>query len=188
MKNSLTTKDTKDFRMGSTFRCFNFVSFVFFVVPLFVFAGAQAAELAFPARPIRFVVPFPPGTTTDVVARLIAQRSAERFGQQIVIDNRPGASGTIGVETVARAAPDGHTWGLGTTTTHALATLLNPRLGYDPSRDFRPVAQLGDAPYFLTTYLGIPATTLQEFVAYARANPAKISYASVGNFSLGHLA
>jgi tripartite-type tricarboxylate transporter receptor subunit TctC len=141
----------------------------------------------YPSRPIRFVVPFPAGTTTDVVARLVAQRTAERIGQQIVIDNRSGASGTIGVETVARATPDGHTWGLGTTSTHALAAILNPKLSYDPVRDFTPVALLGDAPYFLTTYPGLAATNVQEFAAYARANAGKVSYASVGNFSMGHL-
>ena len=148
---------------------------------------AAAADAAFPTRPIRFVVPFPPGTTTDVVARLAAQRTGERLGQQIVVDNRSGASGTIGVETVARAAPDGHTWGLGTTSTHALAAILNPKLGYDPVRDFAPAALLGDVPYFLTTNLALPATNVQEFIAYARANPGKVSYASVGNLSLGHL-
>lgn len=150
--------------------------------------GVLAADPSYPARPIRFVVPFPPGTTTDVVARLVAQRTGERLGQQVVVDNRSGASGTIGVETVARAAPDGYTWGLGTTTTHALARILNPRLGYDPVGDFAPVALLGESPYFLTTNPGFPAAGVKEFVAYARANPGKILYASVGNFSMGHLA
>ena len=137
---------------------------------------------------MRFVVPFPPGTTTDVVARLVAQRSGERLGQPIVVDNRSGASGTIGVETVARAAPDGYTWGLGTTTTHALARILSPKLGYDPLLDFAPVALLGDSPYFLTTNTSLAATNIRDFIAYARANPGKLHYASVGNFSVGHLA
>jgi len=143
---------------------------------------------AYPERPVRFVVPFPPGTTTDVVARLVALRVGDRIGQPIVVDNRSGASGTIGVETVARAAPDGYTWGLGTTTTHALAPILNPKLGYDPVRDFAPVALLGDSPYFLTTYPALPATSFREFIAHARANPGKLHYASVGNFSVGHLS
>jgi tripartite-type tricarboxylate transporter receptor subunit TctC len=150
--------------------------------------AARAAEPAFPTRPIRFVVPFPPGTASDILARLVGQRLGERLGQQVVIDNRSGASGTIGVETAARAAPDGHTWTLGTTTTHALATILNPKLGYDPVRDFAPVALLGDAPYFLTTHTGVPAASGREFIAWARANPGKVRYASVGTFSLGHLA
>jgi tripartite-type tricarboxylate transporter receptor subunit TctC len=139
-------------------------------------------------RPIRFVVPFPPGTTTDVVARLIAQRVSDRLAQPVVIDNRAGASGTVGVEVVARAAPNGYTWVLGTTSTHALAPTLNPKLAYDPVRDFAPVALLGDAAYFLTTHPGFPATNMQEFIAHARARPGKLSYASVGNFSLGHLS
>ena len=149
---------------------------------------AFAAEHSFPARPIRFIVPFPPGTTTDVVARLVALRTGERLGQQIVVDNRAGGSGTIGVETVARAAPDGYTWGLGTTTTHELAPILNPKLAYDPARDFAAVALLGDSPYFLTTNPALPAADLKEFIAYAHANPGKLHYASVGNFSVGHLS
>jgi tripartite-type tricarboxylate transporter receptor subunit TctC len=149
---------------------------------------AVSAETAFPSRPIRFVVPFPPGTTTDVVARLVMLRVADRLGQPIVIDNRAGASGTIGVETVARGAPDGHTWVLGTTTTHALAEILNPKLGYDPVADFAPLALLGDSPYFLTTNPALPAAGVKEFIAHARANPGKVHYASVGNFSVGHLS
>lgn len=152
-----------------------------------ILATAAQAQ-SYPSRPIRFIVPFPPGTTTDVVARLVALRTGDRLGQQIVVDNRSGASGTIGVETVARAAPDGYTWGLGTTTTHALAHILNPKLGYDPVRDFEPVALLGESPYFLTTNPAFPAANVREFVAHARANPGKVSYASVGNFSMGHLA
>ena len=157
-------------------------------VQLFFSAFACAAEPAYPARPIRFVVPFPPGTTTDVVARLVSRRLAERLGQQVVTDNRAGGSGTIGVEVVSRATPDGYTWTLGTTTTHALAPILNPRLPYDPVRDFAPVAMLGNAPYFLTTHTGIPAAGVREFIAWARANPGTVLYASVGSFSLGHLA
>jgi tripartite-type tricarboxylate transporter receptor subunit TctC len=153
-----------------------------------VLSAAHAAEPAFPARPIRFIVPFPPGTSTDVAARLVAQRLGERVGQQIVVDNRAGASGTLGVAIVAQAAPNGYTWTLGTTSTHALAPILNPRLGYDPVRDFAPVALLGDAAYFLTTNPAVPATNVQEFIAHARANPGKLLYASVGSASLGHLS
>jgi tripartite-type tricarboxylate transporter receptor subunit TctC len=157
-------------------------------IALLVLAAMPVSAQQYPSRPIRFVVPFPPGTTTDVVARLVAQRSGERLGQQIVVDNRSGASGTIGVETVARAAPDGYTWGLGTTTTHELASILNPKLSYDPGRDFTAVALLGDSPYFLTTNPALPAADLKEFIAYARAHAGKLHYASVGNFSVGHLS
>jgi len=148
----------------------------------------STAAAAYPDRPIRFVVPFPPGTTTDVVARLVALKTGGRLGQTVVVDNRSGGSGTIGVETVARAAADGYTWGLGTTTTHALAHILNPKLGYDPVPDFAPVALLGDSPYYLTANPALPAANVKEFIAYARANPGKLHYASVGNFSVGHLA
>ena len=154
-----------------------------------VLAAAMPVQAQpYPSRPIRFVVAFPPGTTTDVVARIVALRVGDRLGQPIVVDNRSGASGTIGVETVARAAPDGYTWGLGTTTTHALAHILNPKLGYDPVRDFAPVALLGDSPYFLTVNPALPAANVREFIAYARANPGRLLYASVGNFSVGHLS
>jgi tripartite-type tricarboxylate transporter receptor subunit TctC len=155
---------------------------------LSISTGAAAAQTSFPSRPIRFVVPFPIGTTTDVVARLVAAKAGERLGEQVVIDNRAGASGTIGAAIVAAAAPDGYTWGLGTTTTHALAAILNPKLGYDPVRDFAPAALLGDSPYFLTTHPGLAASNVREFIAYARAHPGKVHYASVGNFSVGHLS
>src|SRR5262245_492373 len=158
------------------------------IVLLLLTAAMPVSAQPYPARPIRLIVPFPPGTTLDVGGRLVALRAGDRLGQQVVVDNRSGASGTIGVETAARAAPDGYTWGLGTTTTHALAHILNPKLGYDPVRDFAPVALLGETPYFLTTNPAFPASTVREFVAYARANPGKVSYASVGNFSMGHLA
>jgi tripartite-type tricarboxylate transporter receptor subunit TctC len=164
-------------------------SLIGIAVGFLILTGAMPVHAqSYPSRPIRFIVPFPPGTTTDVVARLVAQRAGDRMGQQIVVDNRSGASGTIGMETVARAAPDGYTWGLGTTTTHALAPILNPKLNYDPVRDFAAVALLGDSPYFLTTNPALPAADLKEFIAYARANAGKLHYASVGNFSVGHLS
>ncbi len=157
-------------------------------VQLWMFGAVRAAEPAFPSRPVRFVVPFPPGTSADVIARIVAQRMAERLNQPIVIDNRSGASGTIGVEIAARAAPNGYTWALGTTTTHALARTLNPRLGYDPVGDFAPLMLLAESPYLLTTHPGVPATNLQDFIAHARTHPGKLRYASVGNLSLGHLS
>lgn len=146
--------------------------------------GAVAA--AFPERPIRFVVPFPPGGSTDTVARLVAQRAGEPLGQQIVIDNRPGASGAIGVEIVARAAPDGYTWVLGTTSTHAISPATNPKLRYDPLKSFAPVTLLGDAPYFVLVHPSVAAHSVKELIALARAQPGKLNYASAGNASLAH--
>ena len=157
-------------------------------IVLMTCAPGFAASAAFPTRPVRFVVPFPPGTSTDVVARLLAQRLAESLGQQVVVDNRAGASGTIGVEIVARAAANGYTWVLGTTSTHALAPTLYARLGYDPVKDFAPVSMLGESAYGLITHPGIPARSVREFIAYCRSKPGEVHYASVGNASLGHLS
>lgn len=147
----------------------------------------NSATAAFPDRPIRFVVPFPPGGSSDTVARLVAQRAGEQLGQSVVIDNRSGGSGAIGVEIAARAAPDGHTWALGTTSTHAIAPATNPG-AYDPVRHFTPVTLLGDSPYFVLVHPSVPAHNVKELIAHARAHPGKLNYASAGNSSLAHFA
>jgi tripartite-type tricarboxylate transporter receptor subunit TctC len=149
-------------------------------------AGAQTAN--WPDRPIRFIVSFPAGSSTDIIARIIGQKLSERLGQQVVIDNRAGASGNIGSDAVARAAPDGYTIGLATTSTHALAVSLNPSLPYDPIKDFAPVSMVGSSPYVLATYLGVPAKNVAELIALARAKPHALNYASAGPASLAHLA
>lgn len=146
------------------------------------------ATAAYPERPIRLVVPFPPGGSTDTVARLVAHGAGERLGQQIVIDNRSGASGAIGVEIAARAAPDGYTWVLGTTSTHAISPATNLRLNYDPLKSFTPVTLLGDAPYFVLVHPSVAAQNVQELIALARAQPGKLHYASAGNATLAHFA
>lgn len=120
--------------------------------------------------PVRFIVPFPAGTSADFIARLFAQPVAERIGQQVVVDNRGGASGTIGAAIGAQAGSNARTWTMGTTTTHAIAPHLNSKLPYHPVKDFAPAA------------------TTQELIAHARANPGKLLYASVGNYSLAHLS
>jgi tripartite-type tricarboxylate transporter receptor subunit TctC len=145
------------------------------------------AHAAFPERPIRFVVPFPPGGSSDTVARLVAQRAGEQLGQSVVIDNRAGGSGAIGVEIVARAASDGHTWALATTSTHAISPATSTG-GYDPVRHFTPVTLLGDSPYFVVVHPSVPAQNIKELIAHARANPGKLNYASAGNASLAHFA
>lgn len=121
------------------------------------------------------------------MARLIAQRAGELLGQSVVIDNRAGGSGAIGVEIAARAAPDGHTWALGTTSTHAIAPATNPG-AYDPLRHFTPVTLLGDAPYFVLVHPAVPAQNIAELIAHARTQPGKLNYASAGNASLAHFA
>ena len=150
--------------------------------------ASGAAAAAYPERPIRLVVPFPPGGSTDTVARLVAQDAGERLGQQIVIDNRSGASGAIGVEIAARAAPDGYTWVLGTTSTHAISPATNPRLTYDPLISFTPATLLGDAPYFVLVHPSISAHNVKELIALARTQPGMLHYASAGNATLAHFA
>jgi tripartite-type tricarboxylate transporter receptor subunit TctC len=122
------------------------------------------------------------------VARLVAQELAVALHAQVVIDNRAGASGSIGTEIAARAAPDGQTLVLGTASTLAVAVVANANLGYDPLNDFAPISLIGNSPYVLAVHPAVPATTLRELIALARAQPGRISYASAGNASLGHLA
>ena len=142
----------------------------------------------FPAKPMRLVVPFPPGSVTDIASRIVAQKLGGRLGQQVVVENRVGASGGIGVEVVAKAAPDGYTMGLITASTHGLAPALGAKLPYDTVRDFKPVSMIGEAPYVLVIHPGIPAKTVSELVAHARTKPGHLNYGSAGTASIGHLA
>lgn len=150
---------------------------------------ALAANVdAWPIRPIRIVAPFPAGSAVDATLRTLQPHAAERLGQAIVIDNRSGASGAIGVEVVQRASPDGYTMLLGTASTHALVKVLNPRPSYDPQRDFLPVTLVGSFPYMLSVHPGVRANTLKELIELARTKPGEIRYTSAGNASLAHLA
>lgn len=154
-------------------------------------AGAaitNSASALWPARPIRLIVPFPPGSSTDSAARLLAPKLGDALGQQMVIDNRAGASGNIGVEIGARAAPDGYTLLLGTASTHAVAASVNAKLGYDPVRDFAPLSLIGDSPYVLAVHPAVAAISVNELIALAKTRPGELSYASAGNASLAHLA
>jgi len=149
---------------------------------------AQAATTgAWPVKPLRVIVPFPPGSAADAATRVITVRLAEQLGQQLIVDNRSGASGNIGAEVAARAAPDGYTTLVGTTSTHAVAVSLNEKLGYDPVRDFAPVTLFGSSPYIVLVHPSVPATSMKELVAYARARPGQVNYASAGTASLAHL-
>ena len=141
-----------------------------------------------PDRPIRLVVLRPAGAATDVVARIVAQRMGAILGQTVVVENRVGASGTIGTEAVAKAAPDGYTIGFATATTHPIAASLSPHLGYDPIKDFTPVSMLGSTPYSLVAWKGLPVKTVADLVAYAKTHPNTVAYSSVGPASLAHLA
>ena len=153
------------------------------------FAQAQpAAGDKWPTRPIRFIVPFTAGSSSDIVARIVGQKLGERLGQSIVVDNRVGASGNIGTEAVARAEADGYTIGLANTSTHAVAPSLAANLPYDPVKDFLPVAMIGASPFVMAVYPGMPAKTVQELIALAKDKPKTLNYASAGPASLAHLS
>ncbi len=156
-------------------------------------AGSSDAQTAafndgWPSKPIKFIVPFPPGSSTDVVARIVAQVLSPHIGQPFVIENRVGASGMIGAEAVARAEPDGYTMGIATTSTHALASSLSANLRYHPLRDFAPVSMIGSSHYVMVTYPRLEAKTVQEFIALAKEKRGKLSFGSAGPGSLAHLA
>ena len=153
-----------------------------------VTAIAQTGDDGWPERPIRLVVPFPAGSSTDIIARIVAQKLSHRLGQQVVIENRAGASGNIGADAVAKAAPDGYTMGIATTSTHAVAASLSTSLPYDPIKDFAPVAMIGSQPYVLVLQPALPARNLAELIALAKAKPGTLNYGSAGVASLAHLA
>jgi tripartite-type tricarboxylate transporter receptor subunit TctC len=151
-----------------------------------VISAANAAE--WPDRPIRLIVPFPAGSSSDVVSRLLLQKLGEKLGQQIVVENKPGASGTLGVDAVAKADPDGYTMGLITGSTHAVSPALGTKLPYDPIKDFLPVSMIGAAPYVLVVSPKVEAKSVKEFVALAKSKPGKLNYGSAGLTSLANLA
>ena len=148
--------------------------------------GGPTAQ--WPERQMRFIVPFPAGATTDVAARIIQHRLGERLGHTLVIENRAGASGNLGSDAIAKAAPDGYTMGMATSTTHPIAVSLSSRLPYDPVKDFTHVSMLATSPYALVAFKDLPVQSVGELIAYARANPGKVAYSSVGPASLAHLA
>jgi tripartite-type tricarboxylate transporter receptor subunit TctC len=151
-------------------------------------AMAQQPDAGWPVRPIRFIVPFTPGSSSDTVARIVAQKLGERLGQQFVVENRVGASGNVGSEAVARAEPDGYTIGLANTSTHAVAASLSTNLTYDPIKDFAPVSMIGSSPFVLAVYRDLPANSVQELIALAKTKPRALNYASAGPASLAHLS
>lgn len=154
-----------------------------------VLSSNPARAQGWPAeRPIRLIVPFQAGSSSDTIARIVGQKLSERLGQQIVVDNRVGASSMIGTEAVARSQPDGYTLGLANTTTHASATALSANPSYDPVKDFAPVAMIGSSPFVLLSAPNFPPSSIAELIAMARAKPATISYASAGPGSMAHLS
>ena len=149
--------------------------------------GSPASTQSYPDRQIKMIVPFPPGGPTDVMARLVAQNLSSSLGQTVVIENRPGAGGTLGSKIVAGSDPDGYTLLYGSTSTLAIAPSLYKSLDYDPIKDFVPIAMVSDAPFVLIAALNVPAKSLKELIAYAKANPGKLNFSSAGNGTPPHL-
>lgn len=151
-------------------------------------ASTFVAAQAYPSKAIRFVLPYPPGGGVDTIARPLARRLSDNLGQQVVVDNRGGAGGAIGMEIVARSAPDGYTIVLAITAQLAVNVSLFKKLPYDPVRDYAPITLLATGPYLLVVHPSLPVKSVKELIALARARPGEITYASSGNGSGGHLA
>ena len=149
-------------------------------------AICAAADAPYPTKPVRFIIPFAPGGGNDIVGRMLGAKLGEAWGQQVVIDNRPGAGGNIAAETTARAAPDGYTI-FQFNIANTMAPSLYKKLGYDPERDFAPVTQIGSTPFILTVHPSVPVKTVAELIAYAKAQPNKLNYSSSGNGGSTHL-
>ena len=150
--------------------------------------AASTAQSDYPNRPIKLVVGFAPGGSTDIVARVVAQRLSERLGQSVVVENKAGAGGTIGADATAKSAPDGYTLTLGTTSTHAIAAGAYSKLPYDPVKDFTQISLVAITPYLLVVNPQVPVKSLPEFVTYAKSQSGKMNYASAGSGTATHLA
>ncbi len=151
-------------------------------------ASQPAVAQPYPAKPVKIIAGFPPGGAADLLARVVADKLSAAMGQPFVVENRPGAGGTIGADAVAKSAPDGYTLLLGVTASQAIAPSVYKSLPYDSARDFRPVALVAMIPVALVVHPSIAATTVREFVAVAKASAAPLQYASSGNGAIPHLA
>ena len=150
--------------------------------------GLACAQSTWPNKPIRLIVPFPPAGSTDVIARTVADRLGAAIGQNVIIDNKPGATGAIGLEALARSEPDGHTIGLGTIGSIAINPMVQRKLSWDPIRDFAPIGYLGATPFALLVNPKVKAQTVTEFIALAKSQPGKVTYATGGNGGSQHVA
>ncbi len=151
-------------------------------------AAATAADPAadYPNKPVRLVVPFPPGGTTDLIARILSEHLSRELKQTVVVDNRGGAGGAIGAAEVAKASADGYTLGMATASTHSINPVVQPKLAYDALRDFTPISQIAAVPNVLIVGPHVKAASVKELISLAQANPGKVTYASPGNGSVGH--
>ena len=149
---------------------------------------AALAQSDYPSRPIRLIVPYPPGGPTDIIGRLTSEVLTKRLGQTVVVDNRGGAATAIGAELAARAPADGYTLLVSSETTFAVTPALRSKLAYHPERDFAPISMLTTQPYVLAVTQALPVTSVSQLIAHAKANPGKLSYGSAGLGSANHLA
>ncbi|HEY4137833.1 MAG TPA: tripartite tricarboxylate transporter substrate binding protein, partial [Casimicrobiaceae bacterium] len=153
-----------------------------------VVAPFATGQSTYPTKPVRLVVPFPAAGTTDIIARATAQKLSEAWGQQVIVDNRPGAAGNIGSELVAKSAPDGYTLLMGTVGTHAINPSLYAKMPYDHVKDFAPVILVAGVPNVLVVNPELPVKSVPELIAYAKANPGKLNFASSGSGTSIHLS
>jgi len=155
---------------------------------LFALAGGAFAQAQYPIKPMRMIIPYPPGGGTDILGRPIAKLLGDKLGQQVLVDNRGGASGMVGAELAARSAPDGYTILMSTSGEAALNVALYPKMSYDPIKDFTPITQVGISPLVLVIHPSLPAKNMNEYIALAKKKPGAISYASIGSGSAQHMA
>ena len=158
------------------------------LVAIFGFVNALSAHAQqYPARPVRLIVPFVAGGSADVLSRVLAQRLTQQYGQQVVVENRPGSGGHVGAEAAARAVPDGYTIVFGTIGIHAAYTIYS-KLNYDPSRDLQPVSMYADVPNILIVHPSVPVKNVKEFIALAKSNPGRLNFGTAGSGSSTHMA
>jgi tripartite-type tricarboxylate transporter receptor subunit TctC len=150
--------------------------------------GHAATDVAYPAKPVKLIVPFPPGGGNDVIARLVAQKLTERWVQSVVVDNRSGANGIVGLQALVQSPPDGYTLAVGAAGPLAVNPALYPKLPYDPMRDFAPITNMVNYPLLLVAHPSVPVKSIKELISLAKSKPAGLSFASPGSGNSGHLA
>jgi tripartite-type tricarboxylate transporter receptor subunit TctC len=186
LQNSSEAKTAGDERSPAIQRALMTAAVIVVAVLLSAATAAPLGAQTYPNRPIRFILPFPPGGATDILGRIIGQKFAERLGQPVVPENRPGGAGNIGLEATANAKPDGYTIVL-TVQTIAISPSLFKKLNYDPVKDFAPITLVGQIPNVVVVRPALPVKNLKELVAYAKANPKKLNYGSGGTGNANHL-